>query len=369
MEFTLSDEQTELARTAQQFLSDNARGSYLREMVDEPGDASGPGFTEEFWSQLVDLGWVGLLAPESAGGAGMGMLEMMVILEEMGRLPLPGPFLSSAVLATRAADALGLSDLLVGLVDGSTRGTVALDESGHGNVVDRTRTLASRKSGQWRLTGTKTLVLDGVHADWVLVPARTQEGIHTFLIRNPGASAAANLDVTRRIGRLELDSTPAERVGPDGDHTGIWRRVADDGAIALGAESLGAMQQSFDDAVEYAKVRVQFGRPIATFQVIKHKAADMLEKIELCRVGLHYAAWASDTDDPVRSEATAMLKSFVGTASNEVTAEGIQIHGGVGFTWECDAHLHYRRAKANELLLGLSSTWKQRVADSYLGVA
>jgi alkylation response protein AidB-like acyl-CoA dehydrogenase len=368
MEFTLDDEQQALADTAGQFLAQQAPSEFVREMVDTGGE-EGSGTTEEFWQRLVELGWVGLLVPERHGGSGMGMLEMMVVLEAMGRLPLPGPFLSSAVLATMAADRLGLEDRLVSLASGSTRGTVALDESGNGDVVDRIRTRASRKSGSWRLTGTKAVVLDVNSADWVLVPARTQAGIQSFLVEAPGVEAEPGLDVTRSIGRLELDSTPAELVGPDGDHGAIWRRVADDGAVALSAELLGCMQASFDLAVEYAKVRVQFDRPIATFQATKHKAAELLERIELSRVGVHYAAWASDADDSVRAEAAAMAKAFAGRAAVELTGEGIQIHGGVGFTWECDAHLHYRRAKSNDLLLGGHDSWRAKVADSYLGAA
>lgn len=368
MEFTLDDDQQALAGTAAQFLSEQAPPAFVREMV-EGGGPSGTGTTPESWQQLVDLGWVGLLVPERDGGAGMGMLEMMVLLEAMGRLPLPGPFLSSAVLATMAAARLGLHDRLASLATGATRGTVALDESGSGDVVDRTRTRASRKSGSWRLSGTKSVVLDVNSADWVLVPARTQEGIQSFLVESPRGRSEPGLDVTRNIGRLELDSTPAQLVGPDGDHSEIWRRVTDDGAVALTAELLGCMQASFDLAVEYAKVRVQFDRPIATFQATKHKAAELLERIELTRVGVHYAAWASDAEDPVRSEAAAMAKAFAGKAASEVTGEGIQIHGGVGFTWECDAHLHYRRAKSNDLLLGGHGTWRNKVADSYLGAA
>ena len=368
MEFTLDDDQQALAGTAAQFLADRAPSSWVREMVDG-GGPDGSRTTPEFWQSLVDLGWVGLLVPEDNGGAGMGMLEMMVLLEAMGRLPLPGPFLSSAVLATTAAARLGLDDRLASLAAGTTRGTVALDESGSGDVVDRTRTRASRKSGAWRLSGTKTVVLDADSADWVLVPARTQAGIQTFLVEAPSVIAEPGLDVTRNIARLEFDSTPAEPVGPDGNHIDIWRRVADDGATALAAELLGCMQASFDLAVEYAKVRVQFDRPIATFQATKHKAAEMLERIELARVGVHSAAWASDAEDPVRHEAAAMVKAFAGKAAVELTGEGIQIHGGVGFTWECDAHLHYRRAKSNDLLLGSHGSWRDKVADSYLGAA
>jgi alkylation response protein AidB-like acyl-CoA dehydrogenase len=272
-------------------------------------------------------------------------------------------------MATMAARRLGLDERLGPLAAGTARGTVALDESGHGDVVDRTRTRASRKSGSWRLTGVKAIVLDGHSADWVLVPARTQQGIGTFVIERPEGELVPSLDVTRRVARLELRETPAEPVGPDGDHTEIWRRVADDGAVALSAELLGSMQASFELAVEYAKVRVQFDRPIATFQATKHKAAELLERIELTRVGVHHAAWASDAEDELRAEAAAMVMAFAGRAANEVTGEGIQIHGGVGFTWECDAHLHYRRAKANDLLLGSHGAWREKVAGSYLGAA
>jgi alkylation response protein AidB-like acyl-CoA dehydrogenase len=375
MEFTLDDDQVALAETARQFLAEQAPSAYVRAVIDDTTPGGRAGITSEMWDRLVELGWVGLLVPEEHGGSGMGLLEMMVVLEAMGRLPFPGPFLSSAVLATMAARRLGLGDRLGPLAAGTTRGTVALDESGHGDVVERTRTRASRKSGSWRLSGVKAIVLDGHTADWVLVPARTQQGIATFVIERPQAELVPSLDVTRRVARLELHETPAEPVGPDFDHTEIWRRVADDGAVALAAELLGSMQASFELAVEYAKVRVQFDRPIATFQATKHKAAEMLERIELSRVGVHYAAWAGDAcdsgdvTDPVRAEAAAMVKAFAGRAANEVTGEGIQIHGGVGFTWECDAHLHYRRAKSNDLLLGAHGAWRQKVAGSYLGVA
>ena len=364
MEFALDDDQLALQTTARQFLAERTPSAYVRAMTEDDS-----GVTDELWEQLVDLGWVGLLVPEANGGAGMGMLEMMVVLEEMGRLPLPGPFLSSSVLATLAAKGLGLDDRLSSLAAGATRGTVAIDEDGHGDVVDRIRTRASRKSGAWLLSGTKSIVLDGHTADWVLVPARTQHGLGTFLIERPQGELVPTLDVTRRVARLELAEVAAQPVGPDADHTAIWRRVVDDAAVALSAELLGTMEASFDLAIEYAKTRVQFDRPIATFQATKHKAAEMLERIELSRVGTHYAAWTSDAEEPNRSEAAAMVKSFAGRAANEVTGEGIQIHGGVGFTWECDAHLYYRRAKANDLLLGYHGIWRERVGDSYLATA
>jgi alkylation response protein AidB-like acyl-CoA dehydrogenase len=327
------------------------------------------GCTDEVWQRLVELGWTGVLVPEAQGGLGLGLVDLVVLMEEMGRTLFPGPYLSSAVFATLAARALGLDDRLASLASGATRGTVALDEEGHGDVVERVRTRASRKTGQWLLTGEKPVVLDGHTADWVLVVARTQEGLGSFLIEAPRGELVPTWDLTRKVARLDLHDTPAEPVGPEGDQTEIWRRVVDDTCVALCAELVGSMETTHDLAVEYAKVRVQFDRPIATFQVIKHKAADMLHRIELSRVGTHYAAWASDTNDPVRAEAAAMAKAYVPESANYVAAESIQIHGGVGFTWDCDAHLHYRRAKQNDLLLGYHGIHRERVADLVLGAA
>ncbi|WP_334144749.1 acyl-CoA dehydrogenase family protein [Rhabdothermincola sp.] len=364
MEFTFSAEQDQLRDAVRSFLAAESPPSYVRSMMEQER-----GFTDQVWSQLVDLGWTGVLVPEAQGGLGLGMVDLVVLMEEMGRVVFPGPFFSSAVLATLAAKQLGLEDRLASLASGATRGTVALDEQGHGDVVDRVRTRASRKTGRWLLNGTKPVVLDGHTADWVLVVARTQQGIGTFLVEAPRAELVPTWDLTRKVARLELRDTPAEPVGPDGDHTSLWRRVVDDACVALCAELVGSMEAAQDLAVEYAKARVQFDRPIATFQVIKHKTVDMLHRIELSRVGTHFAAWASDVEDPVRAEAAAMAKAYVPESANEVAGECIQIHGGVGFTWDCDAHLHYRRAKQNDLLFGYHGIHRERVADLVLNPA
>ena len=361
MEFTFSDDQEALRATVRQFLATESPMSYVRERWE-----ADDGITDELWRRIVDLGWTGLLVPEAHGGLGLGLVDLVVLQEEMGRVPFPGPYFSSAVLATLASVRLGLDDRAASLAAGSSRGTVALDELGHGDPVDRVRTRASRKSGRWRLTGLKPVVLDGHTADWVLVVARTQDGLGTFLIESPRAQLVPTWDGGRKVARLDLADAPAERVGPEGDHTAAWRRVADDANVALCAELIGAMEQANHLAVEYAKARVQFGRPIAAFQVIKHKAVDMLHRLELARVGTHYAAWASDADDPVRAEAVAMAKGYVPEAANFVCAECIQVHGGVGFTWDCDAHLFYRRAKQNDLFLGYQGWSRQRLADLVL---
>jgi alkylation response protein AidB-like acyl-CoA dehydrogenase len=361
MEFTFSDEQDALRDAVRTFLESECPSTYWRAMMEDDR-----GFDDQVWSKLVELGWTGLLVPEEHGGLGMGLVDLVVVMEEMGRVPFPGPFFSSAVFATLAARALGLNDRLEALASGASRGAVALEESGHGNVVDRIRARASRKTGRWQLHGSKSVVIDGHTADWVLVAARTQQGIGTFLIEDPQAQLIPTWDLTRKIASMELEGVPAEPVGPEGDHTAIWRRVVDDACIALCAELVGSGERANELAVDYAKHRVQFGRPIATFQVIKHKTVDMLHKLELGRVGTHYAAWASDVDAPVRPEAAAMAKAFVPEAANFIAGECIQIHGGVGFTWDADAHVHYRKAKQNDLLLGYNGVHRQRVADLVL---
>jgi alkylation response protein AidB-like acyl-CoA dehydrogenase len=361
MDFTFSDEQEALRSAVRGFLEQESPAAHWRAMLEDER-----GFSDAVWSDLVELGWTGLLVPEARGGLGLGIVDLVVVMEEMGRVPFPSPYFSSAVLATLACRALGLDDRLADLAAGRSRGSVAIDEQGHGDVVDRIRTRASRKSGRWQLDGTKPVLIDGHTADFVVVAARTEKGLGSFVIENPSATRIPSLDPTRKIAALELAGTPAQPVGPDGDHTPLWRRVVDDGCVALCAELIGSSESANRIAIDYAVHRVQFGRPIATFQVIKHKAVDMLHRLELARVGTHYAAWASDAEDPVRAEAAAMAKAYVGEAANFITGECIQIHGGVGFTWDNDGHVHYRKAKQNDLLLGYNGIHRERVASFVL---
>jgi alkylation response protein AidB-like acyl-CoA dehydrogenase len=213
------------------------------------------------------------------------------------------------------------------------------------------------------------VVLDGHSADFAIVVARsvTDGGLAGFVVDEPGGTLVPSLDVTRKVARVDLRGRPARRIGPAGDQTFLLSRVNDDIAVALCAETVGVCQRALDMAVEYAKGRVQFGRPIASFQVIKHKIVDMLHQLELGRVGTHYAAWTSDVDDPQREAASAMAKGFVGEAANAITADAIQIHGGVGFTWDVDCHLLFRRAKQNDILFGHQAWQRQRLANIVLG--
>jgi alkylation response protein AidB-like acyl-CoA dehydrogenase len=361
MDFTFSSDQEALRDAVRAFMRAEAPMSYVRRMAEHDDT----GITPDVWHQIVDLGWTGLLAPDAQGGLGLGVIDAAVVQEEMGRALFPGPFFSSSIAATLAARALGLDELLVALATGTQRGTIALDEGGHGDPLERVRVRAFGRGARFRLNGVKPMVLDGGSADWVLVAARSREGLQTFLVEAPASEPAASLDITRKFARMEFDDTRALLVGPPGDQSAIWRRIADDCALLLAAELIGVSESANDLALDYAQAREVFGKPLSKFQVTRHKAVDMLREIEIARVAVHYAAWASDADAPDRAIAAAAAKVQAASAANYVTAECIQVHGGVGYTWENDSHLYLRRAKVDDLLLGAQGWQRERVADEY----
>ena len=357
MDFTFSEEQEALRSTARSFLEREVGADGVRAFVD------GGGFPDDLWRRVAELGWTGVLVPERDGGAGLGMLEVVVLAEEMGWLPLPGPWLSSAVAATSVAMRLGERGELASLASGEWRATVAIEEGGHRDPLDGIQVTARRRGETWELRGTKPVVLDGHTADLAYVVARDADGVATFALEDPHGELVPTMDVTRAVTRLVLDGRTARRIGPAGDQRAILRRVVDDVGIALCAESVGACDRALHMATEYAKDRVQFDRPIATFQAIRHKLVDMLHQLELARVATHYAAWATSVDDPQREAAAAIAKGFVGEAAAMITGENIQVHGGVGFTWDVDCHLLFRRVKANDVLFGRQAWQRQRLAD------
>lgn len=369
MDFTFDAEQLALRDVARQALEQTVDGDTLRMLADDPA-----GFTDDLWQQLVELGWTGLLVPEAQGGAGAGLLETCIVLEQMGRIPMPGPFFSSAVLATLAARALGAEDLLASLADGERRGTVALAEMGHGDPLGTVRARARRKGADWVVSGHKPLVLDGHTADWMIVVARSEEGVRSFLLdRTDGPATGAGggsvsveavptLDPTRKAARVVMEEAGVVPLGPGGNQAPIWRRVLDDVSVGVASELVGVTDRALEAAIEYAKVRVVFDRPIATFQVVKHRMVDMFHALEMARVGAQFAAWASDTEAPERERATAMAAGYASEAAVKVTGDNIQTHGGVGFTWADDAHFLYKRAKQDEVLLGGATFERHRLA-------
>jgi alkylation response protein AidB-like acyl-CoA dehydrogenase len=358
MDFTFSAEQDALRDVARAFLAKQTPSTFVRRMIDDP-----LGFTDPWWSAVVEMGWTGVLVPVADGGAGLGLVDIVVLQEEMGKLPVTGPFFSSAVAATLLARRVEAHDLLRSLGDGSRRATVAIEETGSGDPLQHIATTAAPDG---TLHGLKPVVLDGHTADVALVVARDSAGLGVYAVSAPDAELVPALDVTRKMTRLSLDGRPSVRLGPPGDQTALIARAIDDIAIALCAETVGSCERALSLAIEYAKVRVQFDRPIATFQAIKHKIVDMLHQLELARVGTHYAAWTSDVDDVERERAAAMCKGFVGEAATMVTGECIQVHGGVGFTWDVDCHLLFRRVKQDDVLFGRQGWQRRRLADLVL---
>ena len=362
MDFTFSPEQDAMRSVARSFLAAETPSTYVRAMLDDE-----TGVTDDLWARAADLGWLGLLIPAARGGSGLGLLDAVVLCEEMGALPLPGPWLSSSVCATLLALRLGDEHVLPDLAAGRLRATVAVEETGTRDPLDDIACTAVRRGDDWWLTGVKPLVLDGHTADLAYVVARDGDGLAVFAVEQPGGELVPSLDVTRKMTRLVLDDRAARRVGPAHDQRALVARALDDIAIALCAESVGACDRALEMATDYAKARVQFDRPIATFQVIKHKIVDMLHQLELARVATHYAAWASQVDDPQREAAAALAKGFVAEAATMITGENIQVHGGMGFTWDIDCHLLFRRVKANDVLFGRQAWQRQRLADLVLG--
>ena len=361
MDFTYDDEQLALQDVARSALERECGPDVVRQLAEDAD-----GITPTLWSTLVDLGWTGLLVPEEYGGSGVGLLEMCVVLEEMGRIPLPGPFFSSAGAATIAANALDATELLGDLASGARRGTIALGELGHGDPLSTVRTRARRKAAQWGGSGEKAVVVDGHTADWVIVVARSEEGVRSYLLESPQAELVPSLDPTRKLARLVLDDTPVVPLGPSGSQAGLWRRIQDDIAVGLAAENVGAAQRALTEAIAYTSERIVFDKPVATYQTVRHRLVEMFQQVEMARAGFQFAAWASDTDAPERAQAAAMASSYAADAGVRVTGDDIQLHGGVGFTWANDAHFLFKRVKQNDLLAGGAGAQRHRLASLFV---
>jgi alkylation response protein AidB-like acyl-CoA dehydrogenase len=367
MDFELTEEQEALRGTMRRFLRERAPLTYVREMLDDDR-----GTTPDVWHGLAELGVTGLLAPEDHGGAGMGMVDIGVVLHELGRALYPGPLLSSAVSTVSAVVAVGSSadraDLLPGLADGSVRGTLALLEPG---ARASWRAPGARVQGD-RLSGTKVMVPDAVTADIVLVSAACDDGLGVFAVDAHAdgvrITPTRTVDGTRKHGTVVLDRAPGRRLGGCGvDAPAAVAGVVDRVIAALVVDGLGAAEVALDMAVAYAKERTQFGRPIGSFQAVQHLCADMLLALELGRAGAYYALWALDRASPVEAHrAATMAKAFAGDAFFRIGADAIQVFGGIGFTWEHDVHLFYKRLLTLQQAHGTGTEHLEALADAIL---
>jgi alkylation response protein AidB-like acyl-CoA dehydrogenase len=356
MDFAFSDEQEELGRTVRAFLTHTSPETETRRLMETP-----EGFDRALWRRMgSELGLQGLAVPEEYGGAGCGPVEVGVVMEEMGRALLCAPFLSSAVLATttllRCADEDARKRLLPGLASGELVGTLALTEDSARWDAAGVRFTARESNGSWLLNGHKMFVLDGATADVVLTVARTGDGIGVFCVDGDATGLTRaplpTMDPTRRQARLDYQDVPATRLRTHGDGWDLVSQVLDRAAVALAAEQVGVASRALDMAVEYAKVRHQFGRPIGSFQAVKHLLADVLLEVESARAAAHYALLASENEDPELPAVASLAKAFCSDTCVQATEENIQVHGGIGFTWEHPAHLCLKRAKTSQLLFG-----------------
>ncbi len=364
MNFAFSEEQEELRKSARRFCEEQFSSSVVRRIMETES-----GLDEELWERMAqELGWQGMIIPEKYGGHGFGYIELIVLMEEMGRAVLAAPFFSTVCLAANALLNAGTEEqkqeLLPGISDGSRIATLALTEESGRWDADGVQATYTVSNGDFVIDGKKTYVLDGHTAHTIIVAARKEgtsgpEGISLFVVDGSAEGLSkrplVTMDQTRKMAELTFDSVkvPASSLmGEEGEAWSSIVKVLDLAAVALAAEQVGGAQKCLEMSTEYAKVRVQFGRPIGSFQAIKHKCADMLVAVESAKSAAYYAGWAASEDNEELPVVAPLAKAYCSEAYFHCAAENIQIHGGIGFTWEHDAHLYFKRAKSSELLLG-----------------
>ena len=356
MNFDFDEDQQELRRTVRRFLEHSSSEADVRRLM-----ATEPGYDRAVWERMAtELGLHGLAIPEEYGGAGFSFTELGVVLEEMGRALLCAPFFASVVLAAELLKAIddeqARKDYLPGIASGDTIATVALTEDDGEWAPSSVTVRAVRDGGTWRLTGTKTYVPDGLSAGLILVVARTDDGIGVFAVEGPGGGLTRQglptMDQTRKQASLRFDAAPGRLLGDPADGWAAVERMLQVAAVGLAAEQAGGAQRALEMAVEYAKLREQFGRPIGSFQAIKHKCASMMVTVESMKSAAYYGLWAVSSGGDELPLVASVAKAFCSDGYTMVATENIQIHGGIGFTWEHPAHLYLKRARSSRVLLG-----------------
>jgi alkylation response protein AidB-like acyl-CoA dehydrogenase len=373
MDFAFSEEQEQLRKEARSFLAKESPISRVRTVMD-----SEDAFDEGLWKKLVENGWTALGIPEEHGGFGT-FLDLVVVLEEAGRHLLPGPFFSTMGLAVPALLEAG-SDAqkkkwLSAIASGEARGTLALTEPSGRWDAEGVGLRASRQGEGWKLDGVKLFVPDAGVADFLVVAARTRNsgeaGVTLFLVAGRPAGMTVTpmktLDRTRRWYEVKLEGVTLPGDAVMGQVDQGWpplKRALEWASAALCAEMVGGASHVLETSVEYAKTRQQFGKPIGIYQAVSHKLSDMLLEVESARSATYYASWAVDADAPDRALAASMAKAYVSDAYRRAAGNGIQVHGGIGFTWEHDMHLYFKRAKASEVTLGDATYHRELVAQA-----
>ena len=365
MDFGFSPEQEMLRTSVRKLLDDACPATLVRAML-----ADDTAYPAELWRHLADLGLLGILVPAEHAGQGGSLLDLVVVVEETGRVLMPGPFLAATIgglAVTLAASPAQRAALLPALARGERRAALVL---GTDAAADTTGVVAAPRADGVRLTGEVAFVMDAHVADLLVVPACTDGDTALFAVEreHPGVTVTAlrTVDMTRRLCSVRLDCTvPATaRLAATADD--VVTHVLRHARVGLAVEAIGAAARALELAVAWANERKQFGRPIGSFQAVKHKCVDMMVGVETARSLAYYAAWAVSENAPDADTAVAMAKAYAGDVAKTVTSEAIQVHGGIGFTWEHVIHLYHRRALAIGSAFGGAVEHRETVADALL---
>jgi alkylation response protein AidB-like acyl-CoA dehydrogenase len=374
--FAFTEDQDSLRDVVRSFMDAKSTEEDVRTLMDTES-----GYDTAVWAQMGgELGLQGLHIPEQFGGQGYGFVELAIVFEEMGRKLLCAPYFATVALAANAILNAGTDAekgaLLPGIASGETIGALAFTEANGRWDADGITMVAKGSGSDWTLDGEKMFVIDGHNADLIVVVARTEgtsgeDGISFFTVAGDAAGLTrtplATMDQTRKQARLEFKGVKATPLGAPGAGWAALSKTLDQAAVCLSNEMVGGAQFVLDMSVEYAKVRVQFGRPIGSFQAIKHKCADMLLEVESAKSAAYYSAWAAAEDNEELPVVASLSKAYCSDAYFHATAENIQIHGGIGFTWEHPAHLYFKRAKSSEILLG-DATYHRELLAQRIGI-
>jgi alkylation response protein AidB-like acyl-CoA dehydrogenase len=374
--FAFTEDQDSLRDVVRSFMDAKSTEEDVRTLMDTES-----GYDTAVWAQMGgELGLQGLHIPEEFGGQGYGFVELAIVFEEMGRRLLCAPYFATVALAANAILNAGTNDekaaLLPGIASGETIAALAFTEANGRWDADGITMVAKGSGSDWTLDGEKMFVIDGHNADLIVVAARTEgttgeDGISFFTVAGDAAGLTrtplATMDQTRKQARLEFTGVKATPLGAAGAGWAALSKTLDQAAVCLSNEMVGGAQFVLDMSVEYAKVRVQFGRPIGSFQAIKHKCADMLLEVESAKSAAYYSAWAAAEDNEELPVVASLSKAYCSDAYFHSTAENIQIHGGIGFTWEHPAHLYFKRAKSSEILLG-DATYHRELLAQRIGI-
>jgi alkylation response protein AidB-like acyl-CoA dehydrogenase len=375
MNFAFSEEQEMLRDTARRFLEAKSPSEVVRRLMETE-----EGFDAALWADIAGQGWQAMAIPEEYGGAGFAFMEQAILMEEMGRALFPSPFLSTVVLGADLILTAGTEDqkqeLLPGIATGERTVAIAQVEANGSWGADGITMVAKRDGSDLILDGTKSFVVDGHTADTLIVVVRTDDTTDTqngisLVVVDAGTVGITRrrletMDMTRKQAEIVFSNVrvPTSAVlGKEGAGWGALQDTLNRAVVALAFEQVGGAQKCLEMSVQYAKDRVQFGRPIGSFQAIKHKCADMLVDVESAKSAAYYAGWAVTADDAEATIVGPLAKAYCSEAYFHCAAENIQIHGGIGFTWEHDAHLYFKRAKTDELLFGSPAFHRSVLAD------